>query len=113
MFRLHFGLQKAFLLGLTVFIGSCEQKRILDPNPEITSIEPTSGFTGDQVVITGKNFGASREENEVEFNGARAEIKSVLENTIIVTVPAEATTGKITVLFSRQIGISDIDFTVL
>jgi hypothetical protein len=64
-------------------------------SPSITSFSPSTGRSGTNVVITGKNFlGATF----VKFNGASSTSYTVDSNTqITVTVPANATTGTLNI----------------
>ncbi|HVX48886.1 MAG TPA: IPT/TIG domain-containing protein [Chitinophagaceae bacterium] len=81
--------------------------------PVITSFSPGKGGNGIAVTITGKNFGKSVVPVIVYFNGAASNPASVNDSTIIVNVPATATTGKITVSVSGQKTVSSGSFQVL
>ncbi|MFP8488611.1 IPT/TIG domain-containing protein [Gracilimonas sp. Q87] len=70
--------------------------------PDITGISPTSGTTGTQVTITGSNFSATASENDVQFNGVRAELNSASSTQLVAFVPASATTGPVTVTVNGQ-----------
>jgi|AntRauTorckE6833_2_1112554.scaffolds.fasta_scaffold00149_11 Tol biopolymer transport system component/chitodextrinase len=78
--------------GFTAFVVSCSA-----PAPEITGISPTSGTTGSEVVITGSNFSATASENNVQFNGERAELNSASETELLAIVPGTAATGPVSV----------------
>ena len=78
----------------------------------ITSFSPESGVAGDEITITGENFEALK-PNTVKFNGATATMLVQNETTLIVEVPAEATTGKITVTTNGKTVTSSDDFTIL
>ncbi len=66
--------------------------------PTITSLSPTSGAVGTSVTITGTNFGSSVGSSTVTFNGTPATtISSWSMTSIIVPVPAGATTGPVVV----------------
>ncbi len=60
--------------------------------PLITGFSPMSGRVGATVTITGTNFGYA---NGVTFNGRPASVSVRNSNTIVTTVPAGATTGRI------------------
>jgi len=81
-------------------------------SPIITSVSPTSGAVGAAITITGMNFGASAGTSAVKFNGTAATPTSWSATSIVVPVPAGATTGNvvITVGGTASAGIS---FTVL
>ena len=57
------------------------------PAPELTSINPTSGYVGDDAVITGKNFSATAAENDVFFGNAKAQVKAATATSLTVVLP--------------------------
>ena len=65
--------------------------------PSITSLSPSSGVVGTAVTIAGANFGATQGSSGVRFNGTVATPTSWSANTIVVPVPAGATTGPVAV----------------
>jgi hypothetical protein len=66
--------------------------------PTITSFSPTNGQPGTSVTIQGANFSANLTDNVVKFNGINATVISPSSSTsLLVTVPAGATTGRISV----------------
>lgn len=67
------------------------------PDPQITSITPTSGVVNAQVTINGSGFRASQGSNSVRFNGNTASIVSWSDTQIVATVPAAAKTGPVTI----------------
>jgi len=67
------------------------------PAPSISSLNPTSGNIGAAVTITGANFGASQGSSTVKFNGIVATPTSWTATSIVVPVPAGATTGNVVV----------------
>jgi YD repeat-containing protein len=81
------------------------------PAPGISSLSPTSGVTGTRVTITGTSFGASQGSSTVTFNNNIAATPSSWSDTsIVVPVPAGATTGNLTVTTTG--GPSSATFTV-
>src|SRR6185503_7407875 len=77
--------------------------------PTIASFTPTSGPVGTAMTITGSNFTGT---TAVRFNGVAA-VFTVASNTQInATVPATATTGRITVTNPDGTATSATDFTV-
>jgi hypothetical protein len=99
-------------LVLGVYIIACKD----DPAPSlpvITSFDPASAFTGEQVVITGKNFAPDLTKNAVAFNGVNAAILSGTSTQLVAVVPGNAATGKITVTANHATATSFSDFTVL
>ncbi|MBS1683050.1 MAG: IPT/TIG domain-containing protein, partial [Bacteroidetes bacterium] len=82
--------------------------------PVITSFSPTSGVTGDTVVITGTNFSSDPSENIVRWNPSRtAVVIASTDTTITARIPTGASTGKISVTVScYPIALSSTNFTV-
>jgi len=79
--------------------------------PVITSFTPASGLVGDEVTITGNHF---INASSVKFQDGTAPIFTVVSNTQIkATVPATATTGKISVTTADGTALSVTDFTIL
>jgi Ca2+-binding RTX toxin-like protein len=62
--------------------------------PTITSFDPTSGPVGTSVTITGTNLSGA---TTVTFNGVGGTITSNTATEIVTTVPADATTGPVSV----------------
>jgi hypothetical protein len=56
--------------------------------PAITGVLPTSVAPGSSLTITGTNFGATPNDNEVKVNGALAAITSASVTSITFTVPS-------------------------
>src|SRR5262249_9443441 len=54
-------------------------------SPAITAVKPTSGASGDDVILTGQGFGTS---GTVLFGSVPATTKSWTDTSITVTVPA-------------------------
>ena len=67
------------------------------PAPTVTSLAPSSGPVGTAVTITGTNFGASKGTSTVTFNGTAATATSWSATSLVVPVPAGATTGNVVV----------------
>jgi len=80
------------------------------PAPTITLFTPTSGLVGIEVTITGTNFISV---SNVKFNTTNVTSSTVdSETQIRATVPAGATTGKISVTAAGGTVVSTDDFTV-
>jgi len=77
--------------------------------PKITSFTPLSGAVGTSVVITGTNFTGA---TAVKFNTTTATFTVNSATQITATVPAGATTGKISVKAPGGTAISTATFTV-
>jgi hypothetical protein len=65
--------------------------------PSITSLSPTAGPVGAVVTITGSNFGAAQGASTIKFNGTTATPTSWSATSIVVPVPAGATTGSVVI----------------
>ncbi|MCU0440602.1 MAG: IPT/TIG domain-containing protein [Raineya sp.] len=105
----------AKLLILSLLSWQCGNKNTT-PEPKkpiITAFTPQSGGVGTEVTITGSNFTEDTRVTTVSFNGIKANIISITANTIVVNVPKNATTGKITIAAIGQNGISATDFQVI
>ena len=82
------------------------------PTPTITSLAPTSGAVGTSVTITGTSFGGTQGTSTVTFNGTSATPNSWSDTSIVVPVPAGATTGPVVVTVNG-VASNGITFTVL
>ena len=86
------------LITISTVFSSCSKD---DETPKsdfnISSISPDSGTAGALITITGSGFSAVPEENIVMFNNVAAQVQMSSATAIVVTVPAQATTGKVTV----------------
>jgi len=66
-------------------------------SPGITGLNPTSGGPGTPVTISGSAFGSTQGTSIVTFNGVLAAPTSWGNSSIVVPVPAGATTGSVVV----------------
>src|SRR5438445_26476 len=80
--------------------------------PKITTLVPTSGAAGTPVTITGTTFGATQGTSTVTFNGSAATPTSWSASSIVVPVPAAATTGNVVVTVGGNAS-NGVAFTVL
>lgn len=80
------------------------------PPPSIASFNPTNGVVGASVTINGNNFNSS---SAVKFNGVSSDFTILSNSQIAATVPAGATTGKISVTNLDGTATSLNDFVVL
>jgi uncharacterized protein (TIGR02145 family) len=101
-------------LFLLAFLFGCVDDNSSNPakTAQITSISPTSGFVGDEITITGINFGTTQGTSYVTFNITKAtEIISWSDTQIKVNVPSGATTGKVSVT-TNGTKSNEVDFEV-
>ncbi|CAN5351258.1 hypothetical protein BH09BAC3_BH09BAC3_08890 [soil metagenome] len=81
-------------------------------DPTISSFSPASGLDGTAVIITGTNFSATPADNVVTFTAVPATVTASTATRITTSVPAGATTGRITVTVGCITATSAADFTV-
>ena len=78
----------------------------------IIDFQPTAGPIGTVVTLQGTGFSATPGNNAVTFNGVAATVTSSTANSIVVPVPASATTGTIGVTTAAGSATSSASFTV-
>jgi len=84
--------------------------QVLLPPPTITAFTPSSARPGETVIISGTNFDASA---RASFNGIAATTSLLSPTSVSASVPANATTGRISVTTTSGSATSSTDFTVL
>ena len=82
------------------------------PPLAITSLAPNKGVIGNLIVINGAGFSEIEAENGVSFGGMAAPVVDAYPNRLLVTVPASATTGLVTVTVGGETS-NGLTFTVL
>ncbi len=92
------------ILGLFAGLGSAA----FGAAPVITSVSPTEGPAGTRVTISGADLSGT---TSVRFNTAEASF-TLFGNSLFATVPADATTGPITVTTPSGSATSSTVFTV-
>ncbi|PWG80605.1 MBG domain-containing protein [Pararcticibacter amylolyticus] len=82
--------------------------------PVIDSFSPSVVKAGETITITGKNFNTTAENNVVYFGAVKAAVQSATSTSLVVTVPAGATYGPLTVLdvTTNLTGVSSQNFSV-
>ncbi|QIP11401.1 cell shape-determining protein MreB [Spirosoma aureum] len=101
------------LLGLTVTFTACKN----DDEPaavlSVTGINPTSAPVSSTITITGTLFNSTPASNTVTFTGnAVATVVSATPTQLVVTVPAGAQNGTITVTTGGQTATSSQAFSL-
>jgi hypothetical protein len=86
---------------------------VIIPVPTITSITPPTGKTGATITINGTNFSTVATNNVVKLGGVQATVTSATATKLMVTVPAGAKTGKITLSVLGGTTISGPVFTYI
>ena len=79
--------------------------------PTLVSLSPTAGNVGTTVAISGSNFGSTQGTSAVKFNGTTASPTSWSGSSIVVPVPAGATTGAVGVTVGA-VASNTLTFTV-
>src|SRR4051812_43031066 len=90
------------LMAVLLIFNSCKNDDSPTASPSISGFSPTEGIEGTTVTINGMNFSTGTGENIVKFNGTVANVTAVTATALIVTAPAGATTGKITIQVGAQ-----------
>src|SRR6185437_6214947 len=84
-----------------------------DVVPNITAIGPTAGTVGSSVTISGTTFGQTQDFGSVTFNGVNADVQSWSDSSIIVLVPAGATSGNVAVTDHQLLTSNSVAFNVI
>jgi hypothetical protein len=97
-------------IGALLFFAACKKDSdpTVTPDPPVTEpLTAAAAKPGDTLVIKGSNFSEFDNENNVEFNGVGGSIETATATEIKVLVPANATTGIVTVAVhgvKREVG---------
>src|SRR5947208_3101711 len=85
--------------NVTVMVGGVTSNAVpfTVTSPNVSGLSPNNGPVGSSVTISGANFGASQGASTVTFNGVLATPTSWSATSIVVLVPATATTGNVVV----------------
>ncbi|MFN8635252.1 MAG: RHS repeat-associated core domain-containing protein [Chloroflexota bacterium] len=78
----------------------------------VVEVSPLSAPIGTTVTVEGAGFGATPGQNTVTFNGTAASVTSASATKLVVTVPAAATTGTVSVTAPGGSSTSSTPFTV-
>lgn len=91
-------------LAVAVMLTACKKNGTdnVPTNPSISSIVPAVAQANQVVAINGKRFSKNAAENVIKFSGVRAEIVSATEEILMVTVPANGSTGNVTITVNNQ-----------
>jgi subtilisin family serine protease len=96
-------------ISVTTPAGSTTSAASFSVSPRITTFSPTSGAPGTSVTVTGTTFTGA---TAVKFNGASVTFTVNSSTQITATVPANATTGPISVTTPGGTATSAASFTV-
>ena len=109
--RYYFAAQAYNTSGLRSGYSTEVSTNIVANAPIIASLSPTSGSVGTTVTISGANFGTTKGTSVVRFNGTAATPTSWSASTIVVPVPAGATSGPVVVTVNSAAS-NGVTFTV-
>ena len=107
----YFFVVQAYNTGGLTSANSAEVFFDVPAAPIITSLSPTSGLVTTLVTIAGSNFGAPQGTSTVTFNGTSATPSTWSATSILVPVPAGATTGNVVVTVGG-LASNGVPFTV-
>jgi len=97
-------------ISVTTAGGTATSGSALSVSPRVTGFTPGSALVGATVTISGNAFGGA---TDVLFNGVTAVPATVIPTKVTVPVPADASTGKLTVVTAAGAGQSAATFKVL
>jgi hypothetical protein len=87
---------------------SADDLIVIGPGPYITDLSATNGAVGTTIQINGVHFTGT---SSVKFNGTTANFSPpTTDQQVIATIPANATSGPITVTSSAGTGTSPVNF---
>jgi uncharacterized protein (TIGR03437 family) len=114
------GLQVDQAYTVSVMVGeqsadAPDQFTVTAPAPSIDAINPTEGQTGTEVTLTGSNFGATGDDNTVQFGGTDATINSASPTEVKAVVPDGLSPGAVDVTLTAngQTATAPQQFTVI
>jgi hypothetical protein len=93
-------------LCLLFILYSCNKNEINELPPSVTSINPSSGGYGTELIISGSNFSTNLAENIVTIGGTNTEIINSTSTTLTVLVPA-LDEGDLPIKISTKAGTTD------
>jgi hypothetical protein len=97
-------------ITVTTAGGTAASASTLSVLPRVTGFTPSAAAVGTTVTISGNAFGGA---TNVLFDGVGALPATVLPTKVTVPVPADASTGKLTVVTGAGPGLSAATFKVL
>lgn len=81
------GLSLCMVLAVTVFAG-CGSKA-----PSLSTIAPTSGAAGSDMILTGRSLGKTQGGSSVNISTEKADIRSWSDTQVVVMVPRDLKDG--------------------
>ncbi len=80
--------------------------------PTISGFSPTSGVSATSVTVSGTNFDTTANRNRLVLNATPTAIGTASATSLATTVPASATSGKVSVTTANGTAVSTSDFIV-
>ncbi len=90
--------------------AACTKEK--NTTPVLNAIIPQKALPNSVVTITGQHFSTQIDENAVSFNGVVAVVDAASDTALVVTVPENATTGKVRITTKGIVLTISSDFTV-
>ncbi len=103
----------AILAGILASCKNEELTIVTYPEPTVTGFGPTTGRFGEQVTISGMDFGEYAPAVSVFFSGVEATVDTVTDTQIALTVPNDAISGSITVKVWTHEVVTEAEFSVV
>lgn len=85
---------------------------VASSTPTLSGFSPTSGVAGTSVTVSGTNFDTTANRNRLLFNAVPAVISTASATSLSTSVPASATSGKVSVSTINGSATSTTDFVV-
>lgn len=91
-------------LAIALVFTACKKNESdsVPTNPSISSIVPAVAMANQTVTIKGKRFSTTKTDNIIKFSGVSAEIVSATESELVVVVPANGSTGNVTITVNNK-----------
>jgi hypothetical protein len=87
---------------MVLALGGCGKKAA-----ELTSLTPSSGTAGSQVVLTGVGFGSTQDKSIVRFGSLTAEVGAWSDTSVEIKVPAAAAAGAYAISVETSGGVGN------
>ncbi|WP_299568146.1 IPT/TIG domain-containing protein [uncultured Pedobacter sp.] len=91
-------------LTISVLFTACKDNAedFVPTNPSISQIVPSMALANETVSLKGKRFAKDAGANIVKFAGVRAEVLTASDTLLTVKVPAEGSTGNVTITVNER-----------
>ncbi len=103
----------ALVLLFTTYISCNNDDDTTSTEFTVTAITPASGTVGTEITITGTNFPTAISDIDLNFDGIAAIITSATSTQLVTTVPAEASSGEVSIAANGFTKTAPNNFTVL